>query len=454
MPLRWDVKEHLSLGKYVVRWFFLILPMAAAVGSAVALFLWMLEKATELRWEHPWLLYLLPLAGIAIVVTYTRFGKNAEGGNNLVVEQIHEPGGGIPKRMTPLVLLGTVITHLFGGSAGREGTAVQMGGSIAQVFVHPFRLNEEDTRIMLIAGVAAGFGSVFGTPLTGAIFALEVLALGSMRYNALIPSLLASVMGDFFCHFWGISHTPYHIGNAAMHIVLPDYHIDPTLAFKIILASVAFGLAGFLFAELTHTFQRIFKQLIGTYWLRPVAGALLVMGITWMLGTRDYLGIGVTTPTGHGVSIVNAFTAGGATPWSWFWKLLLTAITLASGFKGGEVTPLFFVGATLGAALARVLGVPIDLLAGIGFIAVFAGATNTPLACTIMGVELFGSQYLLYFATACFFAYLFSGHSGIYLSQRIGNAKGDHLDHDDQTSLRKVRENRPGLLARLFHPRG
>jgi H+/Cl- antiporter ClcA len=194
---------------------------------------------------------------------------------------------------------------------------------------------------------------------------------------------------------------------------------------------VAFGLAGFLFAELTHTFQKLFKRFVSVYWLRPVLGAALVLGITWLLDTRDYLGIGVTTASGEGVSIVNAFT-GGVTPWSWFWKLLLTAITLSSGFKGGEVTPLFFVGATLGAALA----------------------TNTPLACTLMGVELFGSQYLLYFATACFFSYLFSGHSGIYLSQRIGIAKGDHLEHDTQASLRKVREGRPALLEKLFHPRG
>jgi H+/Cl- antiporter ClcA len=344
-----------------------------------------------------------------------------------------------------------VVTHLFGGSAGREGTAVQMGGSIAQVFVRPFRLNEEDTRILLSAGVAAGFGAVFGTPLTGAVFALEVLALGKMRYNALIPCLMGSVLGDFFCTAWGIGHTPYHISGAAMQITLPVFRIDPLLSAKIILASVAFGLAGFLFAELTHTFQRLFKRFVSVYWLRPVVGAALVMGITWLLGTRDYLGIGVTTATGQGVSIVNAFTAGGATYWSWFWKLLLTAITLSSGFKGGEVTPLFFVGATLGAALANLLGVPVDLLAGVGFIAVFAGATNTPLACTIMGVELFGSQYLLYFAMACFFSYLFSGHSGIYLSQRIGIAKGNHLQHDDQTSLRKVREGRPGLFDRLFH---
>lgn len=453
MPIRWDVREHLSLGKYVTRWFLMTLPVAAMVGSAVALFLWLLHEATVLRWEFPWLVYFLPLAGIAIVVTYTRFGKNSEGGNNLVMEQIHQPGGGIPLRMTPLVLLGTVITHLFGGSAGREGTAVQMGGSIAQVFVNPYKLNEGDTRILLSAGVAAGFGAVFGTPLTGAIFALEVLALGSMRYNALIPCLMASVMGDFFCTAWGIGHTQYHIGNAAMQIVLPDFHIDPLLAGKIILASVAFGLAGFFFAELTHTFQRIFKQLVKVYWLRPVIGAALVLGITWMLGTRDYMGIGVTTATGEGVSIVNAFTAGGATYWSWFWKLLLTAITLSAGFKGGEVTPLFFVGATLGAALANLLGVPVDLLAGIGFIAVFAGATNTPLACTIMGVELFGSQYLIYFATGCFFAYLFSGHSGIYLSQRIGFAKGNHLEHNDDSCLRSIREDRSSLFSNLFKPK-
>lgn len=454
MPIRWDIKEHLSLGTYVVRWFLLVLPMAALVGSAVALFLWMLHEATVLRWENPWLVFLLPLAGIAIVTSYSRFGKNADGGNNLVMEQIHQPGGGIPKRMTPLVLLGTVVTHLFGGSAGREGTAVQMGGSIAQVFVRLFKLNQGDTRILLSAGVAAGFGAVFGTPLTGAVFALEVLALGKMRYNALIPCLMGSILGDLFCTAWGIGHTSYHISGTAMEISTHLFRIDPLLAGKIIIASIAFGLAGFFFAELTHTFQKLFKRFVSIYWLRPVVGAALVLGISWLLGTRDYLGIGVTTASGEGISIVNAFVAGGATPWSWFWKLLLTAITLSSGFKGGEVTPLFFVGATLGAALANLLGVPIDLLAGIGFVAVFAGATNTPLACTIMGVELFGSQYLLYFAIACFFSYLFSGHSGIYLSQRVGIAKGNHLQHDDQTSLRNVRDGRSGLFDRLFKSKG
>ncbi|MEZ4485004.1 MAG: chloride channel protein [Syntrophotaleaceae bacterium] len=333
MPIRWDFKEHLSLGKYVLRWFFLVLPMAALVGSAVALFLWMLHEATVLRWEHPWLVYLLPLAGIVIVVSYARYGKNAEGGNNLVMEQIHQPGGGVPLRMAPLVLLGTVTTHLFGGSAGREGTAVQMGGSIAQVFTRPLKLDESDTRILLTAWGCGGFGAVFGTPDRGGLCPGGA-GPGSMRYNALLPCLMASIMGDFFCTVWDRSHPlPHQRGGPADFAA--ELRIDPLLALKIAIASVAFGLAGFLFAELTHSFQKLFKRFVPVYWMRPIIGAVLVLGISWLLGTRDYLGIGVTTASGEGVSIVNAFT-GGVTAWSWFWKLLLTAITLSAGFKGAR----------------------------------------------------------------------------------------------------------------------
>ncbi|MEJ2201974.1 MAG: voltage-gated chloride channel family protein [Desulfuromonadaceae bacterium] len=429
----------MHLAWYVIRWFLIVLPVAACIGSSVAFFLWLLHKATQTRWDQPWLIYLLPLSGIAIVWCYQRFGGKADGGNNLVIEQIHEPGGGVPKRMLPMVLLATVVTHLFGGSAGREGTAVQMGGSIAQVFSGSFKLDRKDTQILLTCGVAAGFGAVFGTPLTGAIFALEVLALGTMRYNALIPCLLASVIGDLTCTLWGTHHSQFLITDSAKLLEHSLQAMNYSLTAKIALASIAFGLAGFLFAELNHTLSGLFKRYVSRYWLRPVLGAALVLGISWCLGTRDYLGIGVTTADGTGICIANAFVEGGVTPWSWFWKLLLTAITLSCGFKGGEVTPLFFIGATLGASLATVLGVPVDLMAGLGFVAVFAGATNTPLACTIMGVELFGSQYLVYFALACFLAYFFSGHSGIYLSQQIGVAKGDDLDPDPQLSLRMVR---------------
>jgi H+/Cl- antiporter ClcA len=442
MPIRWDVREHLSLGWFVLRWLLIVAPVAIVIGSSVAFFLWLLAEATHTRWAYPQLVYLLPLAGIFIVMVYHHVGGTSAAGNNLVVEQIHQPGAGIPKRMMPLVLFGTIITHLFGGSAGREGTAVQMGGSIAQVFTRPFRLNDGDTRILLTCGVAAGFGAVFGTPLAGAIFALEVLAVGKMRYEALIPCLMASVIGDLACTAWGIGHTQYQIVAPELQIDAVVAHVSIPLAAKVMLASVLFGLAGFLFAEITHALAGLFKRYVTRYWLRPVVGALLVLGISALLGTRDYLGLGVGSASADGISIVNAFAGVGVTPWSWWWKLLLTAITLSSGFKGGEVTPLFFVGATLGAALAGWLNVPVDLLAGIGFIAVFAGATNTPLACTLMGVELFGAQYLEYFAIACFLSYLFSGHSSIYLSQQIAAPKGGVNHYQGMATLKSAREAR------------
>jgi H+/Cl- antiporter ClcA len=446
MPLRWDAREHLTLGWYLLRWTAIVAPVAAATGSLVALFLWLLDVATKTRWQHPSLLWFLPLAGVAIVLVYHRFGKESEGGNNLVMDRIHEPGGGVPKRMAPLVLIGTVVTHLFGGSAGREGTAVQMGGSVAQAFADLFRLSKDDTRTLLMCGIAAGFGAVFGTPLTGALFAVEVLALGRMRHAALIPCLVASIGGDLACTAWGIGHTHYEIALPGSYSGHGLVALDPLLVGKVALASIAFGLASVLFAELSHSLSALFKRYVPVIWLRPIIGAAVVLGITWVLGTRDYLGLGVTTADGGGVSIVNAFREGGATSWSWFWKIILTAVTISSGFKGGEVTPLFFVGATLGNVLGGLMGVPVDLMAGLGFIAVFSGATNTPLACTVMGIELFGSEYAIYFAMACFLAYLFSGHSGIYLSQRVGIAKGELVSGEDHPTLRSVREGRTSLL--------
>ncbi len=446
MPLRWDAREHLTLGWYLLRWTAIVAPVAAATGSLVALFLWLLDVATKTRWQHPSLLWFLPLAGVAIVLVYHRFGKESEGGNNLVMDRIHEPGGGVPKRMAPLVLIGTVVTHLFGGSAGREGTAVQMGGSVAQAFADLFRLSKDDTRTLLMCGIAAGFGAVFGTPLTGALFAVEVLALGRMRHAALIPCLVASIGGDLVCTAWGIGHTHYAIALPVSYSGHGLVALDPLLVGKVALASIAFGLASVLFAELSHSLSALFKRYVPVIWLRPIIGAAVVLGITWVLGTRDYLGLGVTTADGGGVSIVNAFREGGATSWSWLWKIILTAVTISSGFKGGEVTPLFFVGATLGNVLGGLMGVPVDLMAGLGFIAVFSGATNTPLACTVMGIELFGSEYAIYFAMACFLAYLFSGHSGIYLSQRVGIAKGELVSGEDHPTLRSVREGRTSLL--------
>lgn len=435
--------EQIAITNHLLRWTFLTIPVAFIVGSLVALFLWLLDKATELRWQHDWLLYFLPFAGIFIFFIYKYLGKNAEAGNNLIMDEIHEPGGGVPARMTPLVLGTTVITHLFGGSAGREGTAVQMGGSMAGLIGRWLKLNRQDIRMLLMCGIAAGFSAVFGTPVTGAIFALEVLAIGRINHNALMPCFIASVLANLTCAAYGAHHTIYHI---AFPEVINEgeafLHFDVLLLLKVILAGTCFGLASFLFSELSHTIKNYSNRLIKVKWLIPAIGGMLIIGLTFLLGTRDYLGLGVTNSDPNGVSIISSFKEGGATYLSWFWKLLFTAITLGMGFKGGEVTPLFFIGAALGNTIAVLTGAPVDLMAGLGFIAVFAGATNTPIACTIMGVELFGGNYVLYYAIACFTAYYFSGYSGIYLSQRLGYSKMHHDDEQTNKTLKQIRDRR------------
>jgi H+/Cl- antiporter ClcA len=462
MPFRWNYREHLTLARYALKWLVIGVPVGAVIGSAVAAFLWLLERATQLRFQSdlpsgmPWLLFLLPVGGVGIGLLYHRFGRSVEGGNNLVMEQIHAPAGGVPARMTPLVLVGTVLTHLFGGSAGREGTAVQMGGSIASTLGRWMRLNPADTSTLLQAGIAAGFGAVFGTPLTGALFALEVLAIGVVRYGALLPCLIASVAGDYFTRVWGIQHTAYHIGALVQtQLVSRVPELNWLMLAKVALASLTFGLASVLFAELTHGLHRVFKWMMPVPYLRPAIGAVLVIALAYAVGP-DYLGLGVTADPHHPrqICIVSCFHAGGAGALSWWWKILFTAVTLGSGFKGGEVTPLFFVGAALGNAMARLLHAPVDLFAGLGFVGVFAGATNTPMACTVMGIELFAasagpnwlnSGFVVYLATACFVAYLMSGHTGIYLSQRVAHPKLASLQLPPDADLRQAREMSPRL---------
>lgn len=416
--------EQVRIFRSLLRWTLLILPVSIAIGSMVALFLWLLHLSIHFRFEHPWLLYFLPLAGLAIHFAYKLYGKNAERGNNLIIDEIHQPGGGIPKRMGPLVLLGTVVTHLFGGSAGREGTAVQIGGSIAQAFGKWFRLNEKETAVLLTAGVAAGFGAVFGTPLTGAIFALEVLTIGRIQYQAVFPCLIASLIGDLTVSAWHVHHITYRIDTIDIPNSFEAYFsLNPLLLMKVVLASIAFGLASLLFAQMAHRTKQFFISSFSKTWVIPVIGGLSIILLTLILGKPDYLSLGVDAEYAGAVTIPSAFQTGGADTWSWLWKTVYTSITLSSGFKGGEVTPLFYIGATLGNTLSTLLDAPVSLFAALGFIAVFAGATNTPLACTIMGVELFGGEHLLYFAIACYTAYFFSGHTGIYSAQQIGIKK-------------------------------
>jgi H+/Cl- antiporter ClcA len=424
----------------VVRWALILVPMAALVGTLCAAFLWSLDAATRLRFALPWLLYLLPLGGFVVGLLYHLAGRSVEGGNNLIVEQIHEPGAGVPLRMAPLIFFGTVVTHLFGGSAGREGTAVQLGGSLASGFGRALKLDADGTRILLMGGIAAGFGAVFGTPIAGAVFALEVLAIGRVEYRALVPCLAAALLGDWTCLAWGIHHGVYRVDA-----IVP---IDALLVAKAGIAGVAFGLAGLAFAEANHALGGWLKRVVPYGPLRPVIGGVAVIALVYLFGTRDYLGLGTLAATPGGLTI-DSFFGPDTHPWSWALKLLFTVVTLSAGFKGGEVTPLFFIGAALGNALAPMFGVPTGVFAAIGFVALFAGAANTPLACTFMGIELFGAIYAVPIAVACFVAYLCSGHNGIYLSQRVAVPKVPANGLTPNATLREARAHR---ATRRPHP--
>lgn len=420
--------EPRAQAAFLLKWIALGAWVGGLAGLASAAFLWTLDLALAARDGHPALLFGLPLAGAAIGAVYHHLGGDASRGNNLLLDEIHEPRGPVPFRMAPLILATTVVTHLFGGSAGREGSAVQMGGTLAEVATLPLRLAPADRRLLLMAGIAAGFGSVFGTPLAGAIFGLEVLALGRIETDALVPCLVASVVGDLVCRATGIRHHAYDAPKAFVLI--------PATLLWTLLASVLFAAAGVAFAELTHALGRVGGRIRGAYWVRPVVGGLVIVALTLAVGDQSYNGLGLPL-------IERAFHRGEVPPYAFALKLLFTAITLGAGFKGGEVTPLFCIGATLGSAFAGVAGQDPALFAALGFVAVFASAANTPLACAVMGIELFGAPLAVPLAVACTVAYVLSGHRGIYPSQRIHRPKSPSRRIESGQTLRSLHEEVP-----------
>ncbi|MET0298695.1 MAG: chloride channel protein [Flavitalea sp.] len=414
-----------------------ILFISTLTGLSSALFLWLLDFATITRLNHPWLMYLLPVAGFFIwwlfkkAGSYGRYAERADAreyqlarGNDLVIDEVHAPADLVPFRLAPLILITTIITHLFGGSAGREGTALQMGGGIAAGIMRFFKSLSPHRKVLLLCGLAAGFGSVFGTPLAGGLFAAEVITRRKIEWQSLLPCLLAAFAGDFACHITGVHHTLYEVkfkpffAGAISEMNADRFFTDGSVLLNVILGGALAGLAARLFITILERIKSTLNKMNIPGSLSPVLGGLLVLLMTCLLGTTDYLGLGVSNPDPNAITILSSFHKGGATDLSWFWKLLLTAITLGFGFRGGEVTPLFFIGATLGNVVAFYSGAPVDLLAAVCFIAVFAGATKTPVACTVMGIELFGTGNIVFFATGCVMAYLLSGHQSIYKSQR------------------------------------
>ena len=384
-----------------------------ASGAASAAFLLLLDRATAFREHHERIVFGLPLAGIALGLVYERWGPSIKGGTNLIIDTIHEERAQLPLRMAPMVFAGTVLTHLFGGSAGREGTAVQMGASLADDIAHRFGLSKDLRRLAIAAGIAGGFGSVFGTPIAGALFGLEVLVIGRIDLRALVPALVASVVGDWVTRHLGVVHTAYpQVAYVALSALVLG---------KLALIGTAMALATVSFVELTHRLKALLEKRVARLPLRMFLGGVVIVVMWQLIGSSDYLGLGIS-------GIVRSFHDPNLASYAFAAKIAFTVVTLACGFLGGEVTPLFFVGATLGSVLAHALGLPIELGAGVGIAAVFGAAANTPVALSVMAVELLGPAITPHVVIVTIIAFVLSGHRGIYPSQLIHrNKRGKRL---------------------------
>lgn len=418
--------HHIALLANLIKWTVLGSIVGIAVGALSALFLVSLQAVTNKRIEYPWLIYMLPIGGAVVSFLYTRYGKASAQGNNLILEQIHEGNKEIPLRMAPLVFIGTIVTHLFGGSAGREGTAVQMGGSIAEYIGKIFKLDRIDNRIILMCGISSGFGSVFGTPLAGTIFGMEVISMGTMEYSALIPCFISSFTGNLVATALGAKHSHYVLSG------IPEISVLTTI--KVIIASLLFGIISIVFSECIHESKRIFSKIFKSAVIKAIFGGVIIILMTLILGTRDYLGLGLPVLSASFEQFVSKT--------AFLWKIIFTSITLGTGFQGGEVTPFFFVGSTFGNTLAGIINMSPSFLAGLGLVAVFCGATNTPISSFILGLELFHGEAIIYLFMACIISYLFSGYHGIYTSQKIYYAKGKILLIPQNATVGAVRKAR------------
>ena len=390
-------------GLYVrtfIKWTAAAAVIGAACGLVGTLFHFGVHEVTAFRGTHPWVLYLLPLAGLVIVGFYKLTGTDGLGTDD-IIDAVHQ-GKLLPILLLPAIFFGTILTHLCGGSAGREGAALQMGGTIGQYLGRHFQLDDRDLRVATLAGMAAFFSALFGTPLAATVFAIMVISIGVIYHVALYPSLLAALVA------YGVS---IHLGVEPTRFAVSVPEQTVGMFVRVALLGVLCALVSILFCQVMHGAGHLMKR-IHNPWLRVVCGGAVIIVLTLIFGT-DY--------NGAGMEIVTAAVEQGivAVPWAFLLKLIFTAITLAAGFKGGEVVPSFFVGATFGCAAAPLLGLPAGFGAAVGLAAVFCGVTNCPLASTLLAVELFGAEGLLYFALACCLSYMLSGYQGLYSSQTI-----------------------------------
>ena len=397
------LKERVAhIGQYAVtllKWMVLGGVIGLVGGIIGSLFHIGVDTATQMRLAHPWVLYLMPVGGLAIVGLY-RLTKTEGKGTNDVIASVHF-GEQVPGLLVPVIFVSTVITHLCGGSAGREGAALQIGGGIGYQAGRLLRLGEKDLPLATLCGMSGVFAALFGTPLTATVFALEVISVGVLYYAGLVPCLTAALTGYLVSVLMGVPPTRFTV-------TVPGLEVR-TMLLVMVLALLC-AVVSILFCRGLHGVERLLKRTLKSPYLRVAAGAAVLIGLT-LLTNGDY--------NGAGMEVIGRAIAGQADPWAWVWKLLFTAITIGCGFKGGEVVPSFFVGAAFGCVAAGWLGLPAGFGAAMGLVSVFCGAVNCPLASIILSVELFGSGDLLYFAMACSISYLISGYCGLYSSQTI-----------------------------------
>lgn len=380
---------------------FLSIVGGSLAGTAASLFLFSLEYAQNLRTKYLWLLYLLPVAGLVIGFLYSRFGQAVSRGNNLIIDEIHRPLKKTPGIMAPLIFVCSFLSHLVGASVGREGAAVQMGASLTDQLSRWFALNDSERRSLLIAGTGAGFGAALGTPIAGILFGMEVIHVGKLKVSALFESILASFTAFYVTKIFGLHHTHFK------SISIPEINVN--LVFGLFILSGLCALLAWLFVFSVHQLENVSKKILPNLMLKGFVGGVLILFFIWLEGSSLYSGLGIT-------EIQKAFI--GEVEISWpFFKGFFTVLSVAFGFKGGEFVPLVYIGSTTGSLLADYLNLSPGLFAALGFATIFAGAANTPIACMVMGIELFGFQVAPFVIVTCFLSYQMTPHHGLYGAQ-------------------------------------
>lgn len=405
-------KYGISFGKW-----FIIAVLVGAIGGVVgSIFHLCIDYVTELRGENLWIIFLLPIGGVIIAALYRFFTKKEVLDTNRVIESVRE-GEKVPFVMIPLIFISTVITHMLGGSAGREGAALQLGGGIGYNLGKAFRFRKNDMRIIVMTGMSAVFAALFGTPLTAAIFSLEVTNVGVFHYTGLLPCIISAITASEIAKLFNLHGVHFDTVNFG--------EISPDIILKVALLAVLCAIVSILFCLAIKKSEHLFDKCIKNGYLRAFIGGGIVVILTLVLGTYDY--------NGAGMDVINRAIGGEAKPLAFILKIVFTAITISAGFKGGEIVPAFFIGSTFGAAVAPILGLEASLSAAIGFVALFCGVVNCPVASIILALEVFGAEGILMFALACSISYMMSGCFGLYPSQKILYSKFDDEYIDTNT---------------------